>query len=704
MSLQTLIATKVKEGFLALYETEIPTVEFQATRKEFDGDITVVVFPLLRYKKGNPVQIGEDLGKYLVENVTEIENYNVVKGFLNLVISNSFYTNFFNSIYTNTTFGFGMPSADVDARMVEYSSPNTNKPLHLGHVRNVLLGYSVAEILKASGKKVYKTQIINDRGIHICKSMLAWKLFGNGETPENTDLKGDKLVGNYYVKFNNILKLELKEIFKLANFEFENIKRDKGLHSHQLGRLNKSDKVSLITKAYEKAIQNYLTYKKIDTNYSKLLFSGKNTNTNFLSEKYEYTYIEEIKSQFTSESKHIFDYISNKEIKFPNNNSKVIFRIILKELENITPIQKEAQEMLRKWEAGDAEVVSLWKEMNSWVYKGFDVTYKNIGVDFDKLYYESNTYLLGKDIIEEGIKSGVFYKKEDGSVWCDLTEDGLDEKLVLRSDGTAVYMTQDIGTAIQRSNDFTDVNGMVYTVGNEQDYHFKVLFLILKKLGYSWADQLHHLSYGMVDLPEGKMKSREGTVVDADDLMNEMSETAKEISQELGKLEGYSDDEKEELYKVIGLGALKYFILKVDPKKRILFDPKSSVDFQGNTGPFIQYTYARIQSILRKADFDYNVISSAVEIDLHEKEKELIKQLELYPEVIQQAANNYSPAVIANYTYDLVKEFNSFYQNVHILGEENQDKKVFRVQLSKKVADTIKSAFGLLGIQVPERM
>ena len=594
MSLQTLIATKVKEGFLALYETEIPTVEFQATRKEFDGDITVVVFPLLRYKKGNPVQIGEDLGRYLVENVTEIENYNVVKGFLNLVISNSFYTNFFNSIYNNTTFGFGMPSADIDARMVEYSSPNTNKPLHLGHVRNVLLGYSVAEILKASGKKVYKTQIINDRGIHICKSMLAWEKFGNGETPENTGLKGDKLVGNYYVKFDQEYKKEI----------------------------------------------------------ATLVTSG----------------------------------VSEDDAK------------------KQAPLFVEAQEMLRKWEAGDAEVVSLWETMNSWVYKGFDVTYKNIGVDFDKLYYESNTYLLGKDIIEEGIKSGVFYKKEDGSVWCDLTEDGLDEKLVLRSDGTAVYMTQDIGTAIQRSNDFTDVNGMVYTVGNEQDYHFKVLFLILKKLGYSWADQLHHLSYGMVDLPEGKMKSREGTVVDADDLMHEMSETAKEISQELGKLEGYSEDEKEELYKVIGLGALKYFILKVDPKKRILFDPKSSVDFQGNTGPFIQYTYARIQSILRKADFDYNVISSAIEIDLHEKEKELIKQLELYPEVIQQAANNYSPAVIANYTYDLVKEFNSFYQNVHILGEENQDKKVFRVQLSKKVADTIKSAFGLLGIQVPERM
>ncbi|MCH3882685.1 arginine--tRNA ligase [Tenacibaculum aquimarinum] len=591
MNIQNTIETKVKEGFLALYNTEIPSVEFQATRKEFDGDITVVVFPLLRYKKGNPVQIGEDLGKYLVENVEDITNYNVVKGFLNLVIADSFYSNFFNEINNNSTFGFVSSTTENDSRMVEYSSPNTNKPLHLGHVRNVLLGYSVSEILKASGKKVYKTQIINDRGIHICKSMLAWEKFGNGETPENTGLKGDKLVGNYYVKFDQEYKKEI----------------------------------------------------------ATLVASG-------VSE-------EDAKKQ--------------------------------------APLFIEAQEMLRKWEAGDKQVVDLWETMNGWVYKGFDVTYKNIGVDFDKLYYESNTYLLGKDIIEDGLKSGVFFKKEDDSVWCDLTEDGLDEKLVLRSDGTAVYMTQDIGTAIQRAKDFTDLGGMVYTVGNEQDYHFKVLFLILKKLGYSWADQLYHLSYGMVDLPSGKMKSREGTVVDADDLMDEMTNTAKEISQELGKLEGYSNEEKEELYKVIGLGALKYFILKVDPKKRILFDPKSSVDFQGNTGPFIQYTYARIQSILRKATFD---VSKEVTIELHEKEKELIKQLELYPEVIQQAAKNYSPAVIANYTYDLVKEFNSFYQNVHILGEENQDKKVFRVQLSKKVADTIKSAFGLLGIQVPERM
>ena len=601
MNIQNTIETKVKEGFLALYELEIPTVEFQATRKEFEGDITVVVFPMLRYKKGNPVQIGEDLGAYLVANVTEITNYNVVKGFLNLVIDAAVYTRFFNTAYANTNFGFVAPTADAQAVMVEYSSPNTNKPLHLGHVRNNLLGYSVAEIIKASGKKVYKTQIINDRGIHICKSMLAWKKYapngsdGQKETPETTlnpELKkGDKLVGNYYVKFDQEYKKEI----------------------------------------------------------AQLLAAGKTE--------------EEAKKE--------------------------------------APLLVAAQQMLLKWEAGDAQTVSLWKTMNSWVYSGFEVTYKNMGVNFDTLYYESNTYLLGKDVVAQGIEKGVFFKKEDGSVWCDLTEDGLDEKIVLRSDGTAVYMTQDIGTAIQRVKDFPDVGGMVYTVGNEQDYHFQVLFLILKKLGFDWSKQLHHLSYGMVDLPSGKMKSREGTVVDADELMLEMTNTAKAISEELGKLDGYSEEEKNELYKIIGLGALKYFILKVDPKKRILFDPKSSVDFQGNTGPFIQYTYARIQSIIRKANFDY---SKEATIDLHEKEKELLKQLELYPATIQQAAVNYSPALIANYTYDLVKEFNSFYQNVSILGEEDLDKKVFRVQLAQKVADTIKSAFSLLGIEVPERM
>ena len=592
MNIQTLLEAKVKEGFLALFETTLPTVEFQATRKDFEGDITIVVFPMLRYKKGNPAQIGESLGGYLVENVKEVIACNVVKGFLNLVIDDSVYLQSFNAIYTQGNFGFSSKSKDVV--MVEYSSPNTNKPLHLGHVRNNLLGYSVAEILKASGHKVYKTQIINDRGIHICKSMLAWKKFGNSETPDSTGMKGDSFVGKYYVKFNDAYKKEVSTI--IANGSSE----------------------------------------------------------------------EEAKKQ--------------------------------------APILIEAQEMLLKWEAGEVETVALWKMMNSWVYEGFKITYKNLGVDFDTLYYESNTYLLGKDVIEDGITRGVFFKKEDGSVWCDLTDEGLDEKLVLRSDGTAVYMTQDIGTAIQRVKDHSDINGMVYTVGNEQDYHFKVLFLILKKLDFSWAAQLYHLSYGMVDLPSGKMKSREGTVVDADELMLEMTDTAKNISQELGKLDGYSEEEKSDLYRIIGLGALKYFILKVDPKKRILFDPKASVDFQGNTGPFIQYTYARIQSILRKAKFDFSLEVKSISTSLHSKEKELIKQLELYPDIIQQAAKNYSPALIANYTYDLVKEFNSFYQNVSILGETNESKKIIRVQLANKVAYVIKSAFSLLGIQVPNRM
>ena len=592
MNIQTLLESKVKEGFLTLFETKLPSVEFQATRKDFEGDITVVVFPMLRYKKGNPAQIGEILGEYLAKNVQEVIAYNVVKGFLNLVIDDEVYFKSFNSIQKQDNFGFSQKSKDVV--IVEYSSPNTNKPLHLGHVRNNLLGYSVAEILKASGNKVYKTQIINDRGIHICKSMLAWEKFGNKETPTSSGIKGDSLVGKYYVKFND---------------------------------------------AYKKEISNL--------------------TANGMSE-------EEAKKQ--------------------------------------APILLEAQQMLLKWEAGDAKTVALWKMMNDWVYEGFKITYKNLGVDFDTLYYESNTYLLGKDVIEDGITRKIFFKKEDGSVWCDLTDEGLDEKLVLRSDGTAVYMTQDIGTAIQRVKDHSDINGMVYTVGNEQDYHFKVLFLILKKLGFSWAKHLYHLSYGMVDLPSGKMKSREGTVVDADELMNEMKDTAKNISQELGKLDGYSEEEKSDLYRVIGLGALKYFILKVDPKKRILFDPKASVDFQGNTGPFIQYTYARIQSILRKATFDFSKEINPSNVSLDIKEKELIKQLELYPDTIKLAADNYSPALIANYTYDLVKEFNSFYQNVSILGESNDIKKILRVQLASKVAEVIKSAFSLLGIQVPNRM
>ena len=595
-NLNDILKQHILQAVQELYNVSLENVELQQTKKEFVGDVTLVVFSLLRHIKGNPVQIGEQIGTYLKEKVGNlVTDFNVIKGFLNLVIADTYYLNFLKEIKDNPQFGLATPNSK-EAILVEYSSPNTNKPLHLGHIRNNLLGYSVAEILKAAGHKVYKTQIIDDRGIHICKSMVAWQRFGNGETPENTGLKGDKLVGNYYVAFD---------------------------------------------KAYKEEIQ-------------ELIAQGK-----------------------------------SKE-----------------EAEKQAPIFVAAQEMLRQWEAGNPEVMKLWKQMNGWVYDGFAVTYKNLGVDFNSYYYESNTYLLGKDIVEQGLQKGVFFKKEDGSVWCDLTADGLDEKLVLRADGTSVYITQDMGTAIQRVKDYPDVKGMVYTVGNEQDYHFKVLFLILKKLGYDWASHLYHLSYGMVDLPSGKMKSREGTVVDADDLIAEMEQTAKVISQELGKLDGYTEAQKEDLYHTIGLGALKYYILKVDPKKRILFDPKESIDFQGNTGPFIQYTYARIQSILRKyAETNNSKEVTVIQPDtLQEKEKNLLKSITLFPSIVQDAADNYSPAVIANYVYDLVKDFNSFYQNVSILGEEDTNKRYFRVTMSKKIGEIIAESFKMLGIQVPERM
>lgn len=573
------------------HQVDIEQFEFQHTRKEFDGDITLVVFSLLRHIKANPVALGEAIGEYLVKTAAHVTAFNVVKGFLNLSIEDRFYAQQLKEIQSTSNFGHVAIDPEKGVALVEYSSPNTNKPLHLGHIRNNLLGYSVAKILEASGQKVVKTQIINDRGIHICKSMVAWQKYGADSTPESTGLKGDKLVGNYYVRFDQEYKKEI----------------------------------------------------------AALIESGKTE--------------EEAKVE--------------------------------------APLFVAAQKMLRDWETGEPEVVDLWKTMNGWVYRGFDVTYKNLGVSFDSLYYESDTYLLGKTLIEEGLAKKILYKKEDGSVWIDLTEDGLDEKLLLRSDGTAVYMTQDLGTALQRFKDNPTMSGMVYTVGNEQDYHFKVLFLILKKLGFSWADSLYHLSYGMVDLPHGKMKSREGTVVDADDLMREMSATAAKIAEELGKLEGMSTEDKAALYHTIGLGALKYFILKVDPKKRILFDPESSVDFAGNTGPFIQYTYARIQSILRKAPLTE---TTEVAISLEEREKDIIKHLLDYPAVIQQAAEQHSPALIANYSYDLVKLFNSFYQNISILGEENVALRDFRIDLAKEVSRILQQSMSLLGIELPSRM
>ena len=584
MSLEQNISKALNE----LYSVQVEP-ELQETRKEFDGDVTLVVFPFVRAAKKKPEEVAEELGNKLLE-LSAITDFNVVKGFLNLTLDRSVYVDQFKTFASDPHFGLPTPGSK-GAYIVEYSSPNTNKPLHLGHIRNNLLGYSVAEILKANGVAVSKVQIINDRGIHICKSMLAWQEYGNGETPESTGLKGDHLVGKYYVKFDQVYKEEMK----------------------------------------------------------RLLDEGKTGD----------------------------------------------------EAKKLAPSLLKAQEMLLKWEQGDAEVVTLWKTMNNWVYTGFNTTYTKLGVDFDKNYYESQTYVLGKDDVNKGLESGVFYKKDDGSVWIDLEDEGLDHKLVLRSDGTSVYMTQDIGTAIQRFKDF-EAKGMTYVVGNEQDYHFKVLFLILSKLGYPWAEQLHHLSYGMVDLPSGKMKSREGTVVDADDLIDGMVADAEAISKELGKLDGLEIAAQKELFTTLGLGALKYFILKVDPKKRMLFNPAESIDFNGHTGPFIQYAYARIQSLQRKApessELDWSTLTP------NEDETIVIKSLLQFSDVVDQAARNFSPAVLANYTYELVKKYNGFYQNNSILKAESEQSIAFRLLLSKKVGEVIKASMNCLGIQVPNRM
>ncbi len=581
-----------QEAFQSLYGKEIDDqiIQIQSTKKEFEGDLTLVVFPLLRFSGKNPVETGNEVGQWITEKSEHISGFNVVKGFLNLEIAQSYWVSALNEKIGKGADAI-MPDSDKKTMMVEFASPNTNKPLHLGHLRNIFLGHSVSAILAANGHEVIRTQIINDRGIHICKSMYAWEQAGGTETPESTGLKGDKLVGKYYVLFDKQYKAEIEELV------------GQGM-----------DK--------EKAAKE-------------------------------------------------------------------------------APSIVAAQEMLKKWEAGDEEVVALWKKMNSWVYDGFDVTYETMNVGFDKLYYESDTYLLGKDHVEAGLKTGVFFKKDDGSVWCDLTDEGLDEKLVLRSDGTAVYMTQDIGTAIERFKDYPTLSGAVYTVGNEQDYHFKVLFLILKKLGFDWAENCYHLSYGMVDLPTGKMKSREGTVVDADDIMADMIQTAKESSETQGKLDGLSEDEKDDIVRTVGLGALKYFLLKVDPVKRMLFNPEESIELQGNTGPFIQYAYARTRSVLRREQPNAEV---AVSVDLHESEVELIKRLLDFSRTVNEAGKQYSPALIANYTYELAKNFNQFYQSVHVLNEEDADKKNLRLHLVDATGTVIDKAMSLLGIQVPQRM
>ena len=627
MVLENILLEKVKAGIQTLYNETVndKLVQFQKTKKEFDGDVTLVTFPFLKLSKQSPEQTGEAIGEYLKNNCIEVDAFNVVKGFLNLSISNPYWISSFNTVLNTEKYGLAKPNQKTV--MVEYSSPNTNKPLHLGHLRNNFLGYSVAEILKANGFDVIKTQIINDRGIHICKSMLAWEKFGNEETPESSGLKGDKLVGKYYVRFDQELKKETEIV--LGNW------------------LNK--KISDIKEKDTETVSNLI----------------------------------EAHGQKTDEAQ------------------KAILSKLKELAKNYTPIMKEAQSMLLKWEEKNPEVYALWQKMNGWVYKGFEITYHNMGVDFDKLYYESDTFLTGKTLVENGLKDGIFYKKEDGSVWIDLTDEGLDEKLVLRGDGTAVYMTQDMGTASLRFADYPNLNGITYTVGNEQDYHFKVLFLILKKLGYSWAENCHHLSYGMVDLPSGKMKSREGTVVDADDLMAEIVRKAKETSQERGHLDGLNQDEKEKLYQTVGMGGLKYYLLKVDPKKRMMFNPEESVDLNGNTGPFIQYTYARIYSLL-KTDIELTNIDENIEV--HDSERELIKWILDYPTLVKEAGLNLSPALVANYTYELVKLYNSFYQSVSILKEDDNKKVNLRLQISKQVGGIIKLSMGLLGVQVPNQM
>jgi arginyl-tRNA synthetase len=631
--MESRIKDVVVAHFHTLFGTNVPEnlIQFQKTKKEFKGDVTIVLFPLLKLTGMKPNDLGQRLGDFLQQEQQLITDFNVIGGFLNVSFPDSYWLDQLETIRTTPNYGFAAPNSK-SAIMVEYSSPNTNKPLHLGHLRNNFLGYSVAEILKANGHEVIKTQIINDRGIHICKSMLAWQQFsplnaqGERETPQNTGLKGDKLVGKYYVEFDKQFNAEAKQI---------------------IAQWNAGD----FNGFAEATVQKYNEFEQAK--------HGKDE-----------------KAQLGLDDK-------------------------IKELaKNETAILRSAKDLLVRWEGRDPEVYLLWTTMNGWVYEGFNATYEKMGVNFDRLYYESETFILGKDLVQEGLAKGVFYQKEDGSVWIDLTSDGLDHKLLLRSDGTSVYMTQDLGTAVDRFHDYPQLSGIIYTVGNEQDYHFNVLFLILDKLGYSWAKSCFHLSYGMVDLPSGKMKSREGTVVDADDLMDEVVLSAKEMTSERGHIEGMSDSEKEALFRTIGMGGLKYYLLKVDPKKRMLFDPAESIELNGHTGPFIQYAYARIQSLLAKG----NQLTAAAYAEIGEQEKELVKLLAQFPAIIDDAAKNYSPAILANYCYELVKSYNQFYQNVIILQEEDPAKRTLRIQLSACISDVIKNGMHLLGIDVPNRM
>ena len=694
MKIEDKLVASVISGLKALYGQEVPEkmVQLQKTKKEFEGHLTLVVFPFLKMSKKGPEQTAQEIGEYLKANDPAVAAFNVIKGFLNLTIASATWIELLNEIQADEQYGLVKATETSPLVMIEYSSPNTNKPLHLGHVRNNLLGNALANIVAANGNKVVKTNIVNDRGIHICKSMLAWKKYGNGETPETSGKKGDHLVGDYYVIFNNKLKEEINTICiseswdELPDIIADNIKNNL--------RLIEDYKNRLIEAYYS------LPFESIPFLTSEIEILAETAHDNgdwngFFKELPEILNQDQL-NDFLPFFEEI-DYLQNQINDFESGIKSLV--------ERNSPLMQEAREMLVKWEAGDPEVRGLWEMMNNWVYAGFDETYKKMGVSFDKIYYESNTYLEGKEKVMEGLEKGFFYKKEDGSVWADLTAEGLDHKLLLRGDGTSVYMTQDIGTAKLRFADYP-INKMIYVVGNEQNYHFQVLSILLDKLGFEWGKSLVHFSYGLVELPEGKMKSREGTVVDADDLMEEMIATAKETSQELGKLDGLTQEEADDIARIVGLGALKYFILKVDARKNMTFNPKESIDFNGNTGPFIQYTYARIQSVLRKAAESGIVIPEQIPagIELSEKEEGLIQMVADFAAVVKQAGEDYSPSIIANYTYDLVKEYNQFYHDYSILREENEAVKVFRIALSANVAKVVRLGMNLLGIEVPSRM
>ncbi|MBL4678341.1 MAG: arginine--tRNA ligase [Mucilaginibacter sp.] len=685
-----------------LYQTEIDAdgINLQETRKEFEGQVTVVTFPFTKVSRKGPEQTGNEIGEYLKANVKEIASFNVIKGFLNISIADTYWLAQLNNTILADDFAVVKPNGKKV--MVEYSSPNTNKPLHLGHIRNNLLGFSLSEILAAAGYDVIKANLVNDRGIHICKSMLAWQQWGDNETPVSSRTKGDHLVGKYYVLFEKELRKELDPILKKIYFDHDFESFSLAQQSRIVEHLNKIQQFDLTIKK----LANQLDFGKEGLDIESFGFESEvsfedaldgNRTWKSVVDEFDYkNFDSEVKEKHKAKVEKFFKPVLDIEKKIEEEKDGI------KEIaKSITSLMRKAQQMLLQWEQGDLNIISLWKTMNGWVYEGFAETYKALGVSFDKYYYESDTYLLGKDIVEEGLQKGVFFKKEDGSVWIDLTEDGLDQKLVLRADGTSVYITQDLGTAQLKFNDY-HMDESIYVVGNEQDYHFKVLFLILQKLGKSWAKGLYHLSYGMVDLPSGKMKSREGTVVDADDLMADMYDTAKEQTDAAGKVEGLSEEEKNALYHTIGMGALKYFLLKVDPKKRLLFDPNESVDFQGHTGPFIQYTHARIKSVLAKAGYAGVVSTSVNELD--GVERDLIVNLTKFPETIAEAAQSHSPAIIANYVYEVAKNYNKFYHEKSVNQAETEELKQFRMQLSAATANVIKRGMKLLGIAVPERM